>query len=638
MQGSKGLAAGGIAALTTAAAVADSKLGLGFDLWTARKLLPGIVDVKSRVKKADMSLADVWADSVAKYSDRTFIVFEHRRVTFKDVDVISNQMAHWLRAQGFGPGQTLALMMENKPEFVCWWLAMTKIGVKAAFLNYNLLGKGLAHCVKVAECAGVVCDADTEANLHSIEASLSQDGTTCIYWAGVPKLAFSGPLLPVSFDTLLGLPYGNAGFAELRKGISYGDVFGYIYTSGTTGMPKAAQIPHFKMVVMTIPTKLLGLTPEDRMYTCLPIYHSAGGGIGVMSCLTTGATLVLSKKYSASRFWTEICENECTVFQYIGELGRYMVNYAKEHPEVKSIPHKLRAAVGNGLRPEVWDDFQDGFNIPVVIEFYAATEGNGGLINYCAKGDKRARGAVGRMGKLLTKVMGIKLVKFDVETETPVRGPDGLCVECDVDEAGELIMPIVAGDVTKAFPGYTDKGATNKKIIADAFSKGDTWFRSGDLLSRDSTGLYFFVDRIGDTFRWKGENVSTMEVSEIISNFPGVQEANVYGVKVPGVADGRGCMVAINGGTELHAPQNLDALQAMCEKELPVYARPLFLRFLPAMDVTGTFKHQKAQLREEGCELSKVKDPVFFYDAAAKRYMPFTAETYARLEGGQSKL
>lgn len=618
--------------------MADSKLGLGFDLWTARKLLPRLLDTKLRVRKPEMSLADVWAETVSKYSDRTFILFEHRRVTFKDVDVISNQMAHWLREQGFGPGQTLALMMENKPEFVCWWLAMTKIGIKAAFLNYNLTGKGLAHCIKVADCAGVVCDAETDANLHSIEDNLKQEGTKVIFWAAAPKVAFSGPVLAVNYDALLSFPYGSAGFAELRKGIRYQDVFGYIYTSGTTGLPKAAKMMHFKMCMTVLPTELLGLSPEDKLYTCLPIYHSAGGAIGVMSCLTSGATLVLSKKFSASRFWTEISENGCTVFQYIGELGRYLVNYAKEHPEVKDISHKLRAAVGNGLRPEVWDDFQDGFNIPVVIEFYAATEGNGGLINYCAKGDKRARGAVGRMGKLLSKVMGMKLVKFDVETESPVRGPDGFCVECDVDEAGELIMPIVAGDPTKQFPGYTDQAATKKKVTTDAFKKGDAWFRSGDLLSRDSSGLYYFVDRIGDTFRWKGENVSTMEVSEILSTFPGVEEANVYGVKVPGVADGRGCMVAINGGGELQAQQNLDAMQAMCEKELPAYARPLFLRFLPAMDVTGTFKHQKAQLRDEGCDLGKVKDPIYFFDAAAKRFAPFTAEVYARLEGGQSKL
>jgi fatty-acyl-CoA synthase len=380
------------------------------------------------------------------------------------------------------------------------------------------------------------------------------------------------------------------------------------------------------------------LAPGDRLYTCLPIFHSAGGGIGVIGCILTGATLVLARKFSASRFWPEISGYGCTGFQYIGELGRYLVNYAKEHPEVYNYPHKLKVAVGNGMRPEVWDDFQDGFKIPLVAEFYGATEGNGVLINFSERADKESRGAVGRAGAIVGKVVVAKIARFDVETEELVRGPDGLCVECGFNEPGELLFPNIKDDPGKSFKGYTDPKATAKKLAGDVFAKGDSWFRSGDLLQKDSKGFFYFVDRIGDTFRWKGENCSTMEISEIVSSVEGVEEANVYGVKVPGSLDGRACMVAISGPASLSTDEKLGALLKLCQKELPKYAVPLFLRFLPQIEATATFKHQKVQLREQGCDPKVVTDPMFWLPPGAGKYEPFGADQYQALENGQSKL
>jgi len=418
------------------------------------------------------------------------------------------------------------------------------------------------------------------------------------------------------------------------------DNFGFIYTSGTTGLPKAANIMHVKFCSMGSLPLMSGLEAGDRLYTCLPIFHSAGGGIGVVGCILTGSTLVLAKKFSNTSFWQDIVKHKCTDFQYIGELGRYLVNYYKEHPELKPLVAQshLKVAMGNGLRPEVWDEFQDDLRIPLVVEFYGATEGNGILINFCERTNTDARGAVGRAGALLGKMMPSKLVKFDVETEECVRGPDGLCVECAFGEPGELLFPNMVNDPGKAFKGYTDPKATAKKLLSDGFVKGDSWFRTGDLLSKDSKGYYYFVDRIGDTFRWKGENCSTMEVSEVVSAFPGVQEANAYGVKVPGVVDGRACMVALSGSTELQSREQLDKLQAICKKELPAYAQPLFLRFLPETETTATFKHQKVQLREHGCDPSKVSDKMFWLSPGTRKYEPFGATEYQQLENGRSKM
>jgi len=611
----------GAGALAAGAYALDKKFRFINDAGLGMKLLPTLLKLRRRLKLNSYTLADEWRESVRRFGNETFIVFEHRRMTFQDVDRVSNQMAHFLRPH-VQTGQTVGLMMENKPEYVCWWLAMAKLGVKVALLNYNLTGRGLAHCLctAVEDCVGVVFDGDCEANLHTIDDQLRAKNMKLFFWGGTPRRSFQVPVAAVDYDQLLSLPYTGEEFIALRKGLTMNDVFGYIYTSGTTGLPKAAKMLHSRMYGLSMICNILDLGPGDRLYTCLPLYHSAGGGLGTMSCFVSGATLVLARKFSASRFWTEISEQGCTAFQYIGELGRYLVNYAREHPEVAKIPHKLKGAVGNGLRPEVWDEFQDKFNIPAVAEFYGATEGNGALLNYCRKSDVASRGAIGKSGLFFDKVLNFKIVKFDVDTETPVRQPNGFCIEAAPNEAGELICPIDNNHPTKRFVGYTDPKATEKKVLRDVFRKGDAWFRSGDLLSKDSSGLWFFVDRIGDTFRWKGENVSTMEVSQILSSFPGVEEANVYGVQVPGELDGRACMAALNGGEELQTREKLDELQALCEKELPSYARPIFLRFLPSMEITSTFKHQKVQLREEGIDLAKVQDPLFILHPATKRY------------------
>nr|QJU71804.1 long chain fatty acid transporter [Gambierdiscus pacificus] len=615
--------------------VLDSKTGFSADVGLARRMIKALPILNKGKSTDDGSVSDIWLEAVAKWPDNTFVIFEHQRLTFRDMDMLSNQMAHWLLAQGIKRDDVVALVMENKAEFIGWWLALTKIGAQIAMINYSIKQKGLLHCIKVADSKAVIFDGDVEENVHSIESELS--GVKLIFWGGQPRMTFA-QVRTVTHDGLLAYSRDGSEFKAMRKGIKMADNFGFIYTSGTTGLPKAANIMHVKFVGMGSMVLASGLSTNDRLYTCLPIFHSAGGGIGVVGCILTGATLVLARKFSNQRFWPDIVAYDCTAFQYIGELGRYLVNYAKEHPEVLSVKHNLKVAMGNGLRPEVWDDFQDGFRIPLVVEFYGATEGNGALINFCHRSDKASRGAVGRAGPLVNKIMNAKVVKFNVDTEEVVRGSDGLCIECSPGEAGELIFPIVASDPAKNFKGYTDEKATSKKILSDAFAKGDRWFRTGDLLSKNSLGLFFFADRIGDTFRWKGENCSTMEVSEIVSSFGGIEEANVYGVKVPGVQDGRGCMVAISGPAELQAREKLDALQKLCEKELPRYAQPLFLRFLPNMEVTGTFKHQKVQLREQGCDPTVVRDPLYWLSPGSKRYEKFEQSDFKALTNGVSRL
>jgi fatty-acyl-CoA synthase len=280
------------------------------------------------------------------------------------------------------------------------------------------------------------------------------------------------------------------------------------------------------------------------------------------------------------------------------------------------------------LRPEIWAEFQKRFNIPEIGEFYGSTEGNGALFNHCTSSD--SIGCVGRLGTLLKKVTGMKLAKFDVANDVLVRGPDGLCIEVEDGEPGELLMPIKPEDPSTRFAGYSDPKATEKKIVRDAFVKGDTYFSSGDLLSRDSKGYYRFVDRIGDTFRWKGENCSTTEVTEVVSTFSGVEEANVYGVLIPNNQDGRAPCAAITPKDGDMKNLDLQALLKHTKANLPVYAVPLFIRITPQIAVTATLKHQKGDLRNEGIDLSKIKDPLYFWNGD-KGYVPLTPELYAQI-------
>lgn len=613
----------------------DSRTQIFSDFDTIRRMARGGRLMRLIKAEYDYGMADLWKESVTKWPDNTFVVFEHQRLTFRDMDMLSTQVAHWLLQQGIKRDDRVALLMMNSIEFIACWLALAKIGAQVAMINYNIKSKGLLHCIGVANAVAVFFHPPTEGSVHDVKDELA--GCKLLSWGGPPRLPFA-EVASVTHDGLLSLPRDDSSFPELRRGIKMSSNLGLIYTSGTTGLPKAANINHSRFMMMAGMMMASGLGPSDRLYTCLPIFHSAGGGIGMVGCMLTGAALVLARQFSASRFWPEIVANECTAFQYIGELGRYLVNYAKEHPEVTSLQHKLKFAVGNGLRPEVWDDFQDGFKLPLVVEFYAATEGNGALINFCRRGDRQSRGAVGRTGALMQKVMGFRVAKFDVEGEAPIRGGDGLCVECEAGEVGELLFPIINTDPLKQFKGYTDPKATEKKILRDVFAKGDSWFRTGDLLSKDAGGRWFFRDRIGDTFRWKGENCSTMEVSEIVSSMAGVKEANCYGVKVPGNQDGAACMVAITGTEDLKTRERLDELQKLCQKELPKFAQPLFLRFLPDMDITGTFKHQKVELRKEGCDPRAFGDALFWLSPGSQRYEKFELADYQGLENGRSKL
>jgi fatty-acyl-CoA synthase len=572
----------------------------------------------------------MWYDVLKKNPSKKCMLFEDRSVTFAQVESQSNQMSNWLLSKGVKKGDCVALLMENRPEFVIAWLGMTKIGVRVALINTAIKNAGLLHCVKISECKMLFFGTELAESVQAIEGELGAAGIQ-LYSAGPELTHFC-----TNAEGELAASSHAAPSPKHREGISMADTFGYIYTSGTTGLPKAAVILHQKMYTFGAGMgRAFQVRESDVIYTCLPLFHSAGGGLGIGIMLWSGCTVVIKKKFSASEWWKDAVKYKVTVAQYIGELCRYLI-LQKPTPEEKQ--HQVRICIGNGLRSEIWAEFQERFNVPEIGEFYGSTEGNAALFNHCRTKD--ARGACGRMGALLKRITGIELVKFDVVEEEPVRGADRFCQRCSPDEAGELLFPIRDNDPSTRFAGYSDKKATEKKVITDVFVKGDKYFRTGDLLKQDAKGYYHFVDRIGDTFRWKGENCSTTEVQEVLANFPGIEEINVYGVQIPNNMDGRAPTAAITPIDGDIAKIDLGKLAEHAKKNLPSYAVPLFLRMQPQMAVTATLKLQKVELRTSGIEHDKIgqHDKLFWMHPQKKTYVEFTPADLKEISQHKAKL
>ena len=585
------------------------------------KFLGGLTRTLKRVKSIAPDSTNLICDdleaAVDKWRDRPAITFEGKTISYAELDAMANRYAHWAKGQGITRGQTVALFMPNRLEYMAIWYGLTKVGVATALINNQLTGAALAHCLKISQALHCIVDSETSPCFEDVKGQLDRHVQQWVLGVAhgeqrdlVKALKSCSQLRPDR--------------ETARDGLTARDTALFIFTSGTTGLPKAARITHMRaQLYMRGFAGSTGAKETDRIYVTLPLYHATGGLCALGAGLLNGGSIVLRKKFSATHFWPDIVQENCTMFVYIGELCRYLANQP-EHELERA--HKLRMIFGNGLRPDVWNDMLDRFKVGEVLEFYGATEGNVSLFNFDGR-----RGAVGRIPRYLRSKFNIRIVKFDVEAEEPIRGTDGNCIEVKPGEVGECIGHI-GSDARSNYVGYADKAATEKKVLKDVFSKGDAWFRTGDLMRIDSDGYIYFVDRIGDTFRWKGENVATSEVSERLAGFEGVQEINVYGVKIADL-DGKAGMVSLVTTPEF----DLAAFAKHVDEQLPTYARPLFVRLQPAIETTGTFKYRKIDLVTEGFDPAKTKDPLYFRDPE-KGYVKITKALHAKIEGGAFKL
>jgi fatty-acyl-CoA synthase len=566
--------------------------------------------------QSDHLVCDDLEAAVDSWRDRPAIIAEHQTLTYGEMDAVANRYAHWAVEHGIRRGHTVALMMGNCAEYLPIWYGLTKVGVATALINNNLAGEPLCHCLNISAALHVIADAAGAAGVEAVRPGLKRHMALWTLGEAHGGQRDLGQALK-SCSALR--PDRSA-----REGLLARETALYIYTSGTTGPPKAAKVTHSRaQLYMRGFAAATDAKDTDRIYVTLPLYHATGGLCATGAALLNGGSVVVRAKFSAHRFWQDVNAEGCTMFVYIGELCRYLLNQP-EQPGEKT--HSLRLAFGNGLRPEVWEAIQARFAIPDILEFYGSTEGNVSMFNFDGK-----PGAIGRVPRYMRRRFNIKLVRFDVESETPIRGADGFCQETAADEVGECIGQIRA-DARAEFSGYADKAASEKKILHDVFEKGDAWFATGDLMRQDEDGYFYFVDRVGDTFRWKGENVSTSEVADQLSVIPGVREATVYGVRV-GDLDGRAGMASLVVGPEF----DIKAFAAQADEALAAFARPAFVRLRSEIETTGTFKYRKMDLVKDGFDPEVVREPLFYRDPA-DGYAPITKPVFDKIQAGELRL
>uniref|UniRef100_A0A665VU40 Arachidonate--CoA ligase n=1 Tax=Echeneis naucrates TaxID=173247 RepID=A0A665VU40_ECHNA len=581
-----------------------------------------------RYMRNGSNIPSIFAHTVKHYPNKPALIYEAtgETWTFIQLDELSNAVAHWARGQGWASGDVVALFMESRPLQVALWLGLAKVGIEAALINFNLRCDSLLHCIGVSGSRAVVFGAELADALQEVSSSITQSmARFCTGDLSAERLASLGaqPLDPI----LATASRHSLSPCVPPKGMN--DRLFYIYTSGTTGLPKAAIVVHSRYYrIAAFGYYAFSMRPDDIIYDCLPLYHSAGNIMGVGQCLIHGLTVVVKKKFSASRFWEDCIKYNCTVrIYYIGEICRYLLSQPVR-PSEKG--HKVRLAVGNGLRPSVWEAFTERFRVGQIGEFYGATECNCSIANMDGK-----VGACGFNSRILPNVYPIRLVRVDEDSMELIRNNQGLCTPlCLAGEPGLLVGRINQQDPLRRFDGYANQDATKKKIAHSVFKKNDSAYLSGDVLVMDDLGYMYFRDRGGDTFRWRGENVSTTEVEGILSSLLGQTDVAVYGVAVPGL-EGKAGMAAIADTT---GSFDCNDFFEKVQRGLPSYARPVFLRISPQVDTTGTFKIQKTRLQREGYDPRLTADQIYFLNTRAAHYEAIDEELYNAIAEGRMSL
>lgn len=586
-------------------------------------------------------VCNIVEQTVEKHKNKVAFIFNDEHWTFNRFNQYSNQVANYFQDEvHLTKGDIVALYATSRPEYVSIWIGLSKLGCVTSLINNNLRKRSLVHCINASNAKLVIVGKELIKEFREAQPELNNDLPVFVLGDSSAKeehLVEDGAIVGdenapeknttsakelIDLDPLLSKSSVEKPVPENAP--HFADPVLYVFTSGTTGMPKAAVISNARLLMFGIGVGYVyGINAQDVIYNPLPLYHTAGGLVGVGQVLLLGATMVIKKKFSASAFWNDCAKYECTVAQYVGELCRYLL---LQPERINDHNHKVRMVFGNGIRPNIWKKFQERFNIPVIAEFYGATEGNANLVNF-----DNTVGACGFMSRILPFAYPVKLIKVDEECQ-PIRDGNGLCIRAEINEPGQLVGKVVTGDPVNGFSGYVDGGATDKKIARNVFRYGDMAFLSGDILIQDEYGYVYFCDRTGDTFRWKGENVSTTEVEGEIMNMVR-SDSVVFGVEVPNY-DGRAGMACIvaHGSTK---KVNLKELLEYMMQHIPLYSIPIFIRFVDVVETTATFKLKKVELKNHGYDPSAVNDPLFYLDVRDRSYKTLTKQVYEDILQGR---
>ena len=585
---------------------------------TQQRLNRGYTRILGYRRDQPYSVADMLEERAVDAAGQAFVVFEGRTLSFAELNAGANRVAHAALTASLQPGSVVALMMDNRPEFPMVWLGLAKVGIVTALLNTSARGPVLRHALEQTAARALIFGAECADRVGSLPPN------------ELPPLLFSvrhpdAPEVPVmpgaqSLDSAMAEASPANPPRSHRAVVRLGDPLYYIFTSGTTGLPKAALMSHLRFLnAGGVIAGLLELTRADVLYNVLPLYHGAGGMVIVSAALHVGIPIVLRRRFSATEFWDDVRRHRVTAWYYIGEICRYLLNQPARADDRQ---HTLKRMSGAGLKAEIWRQFQERFGIELICEGLGSTEANYGITNVDNK--------VGSVGRIpYPERSNVRVVRYDVESGEYPRGAEGWLILCKPGEVGELIAEVLEGPGPAGFfEGYTSAQATEAKLLRNVFRSGDRWVHSGDLVRFDADDYYYFVDRVGDTFRWKGENVSTDEVGAVLSQFPGPSVVNVYGVRVPD-NEGRAGMVSLTYAN----PADFDphAFHEFAVARLASYAVPVFVRVSAEAELTTTFKLRKIELQRTGYDPARTRDALFVRDARHGHYVPVTEQSLARL-------
>ena len=553
-----------------------------------------------------LSLLNFFDNNVKKRPNDIAFIFEGDEITWKEADEQTNKYAGFLKSQNIHKGDCFAILMDNSPDFLMLLLASFRVGSLAALINTTVSGEGLKHVIGISNVKLITAGAS---HLEKLSSALGDSDLKNIPIFGmednekIPDQVEDIKKLSRQFSTFI--PY-----QPIMK-----DVAAYIFTSGTTGLPKAALVDHAKLVKGSFAGHFLcfNFNKNDRLYMTLPLYHSTGLILGWAASLRSGCPNVIKSKFSASDFWNDVKKYNVNKFIYVGELCRYLMNLP---PSEGDKDNPITQISGNGLRPDIWESFQKRFNINKIVEIYGATEAVGMTIN-----------SFGRSGMIGRKRSDSTIIHCNKDDGSPILNDEGFCTKVSEGETGLYIQKISS---SAKFQGYLDAQASNKKILQNVFKTGDQYFNTGDLITLHDNNWLSFADRVGDTYRWKSENVSTMEVAAILNNASGVMDCNVYGVQVDS-AEGKAGMAAMNVSDEFSFISFIEHVN----KNLNAFQKPYFLRLTKEMQTTGTFKHQKEDLKKQGFNPSLIKDKLYFLQK--DNYVEIDQALYNRIHSGDER-
>ena len=595
------------------------------DFFSVVSDVPTLLKLKRGMKSQPLGTKDCFARRVEQnainFADDTAVICEGKRISWSELNRLANRYAHTLQKSNIHRGDVVSVFMENRIAFLAMVIALNKLGAVAALVNTNLRGNHLLHCISVISSKLCIFGTELTEAMNGVRSGTGlHEGSD--FFAIKDKEqdeipSWSGDLSAESVDE----PDDNL---NMTSEVILGDTAMYIFTSGTTGLPKAALVSNRRYLQIATLSHVAGLrcSKRDCIYICLPLYHGTGLMVGCGAAFSSGAAMFIRRQFSVSQFLPEVREHAATCLIYVGELLRYLMSSEEEHDDSHTT---LTTAMGNGLRPDIWDQFKKRFGVDRVTEFYGASEGNVAFANILNKNQT--------IGVTASKVA---LIRYDVSNNAMIRNSEDRCIEVEPGEPGLCIGHI---NPDALFEGYTDAQATEKKILRNVFQDGDAWFNTGDLLRTVDVGFslgyphYQFVDRIGDTFRWRSENVSTNEVAESINGFEGIKITNVFGVEIPNT-EGRAGMAAIvlNEGIE---GLDMAKFSEFVGTTLSPFARPVFVRIQAELDVTGTFKLVKGNLQKEGYDINVVPDPIYIMKSGSTQYELLELGFYEAIVSGK---